>query len=99
MEIFANAIAISMFFVMVAFTIVGCTYIYYLRRRSQDQAHTSEKMQELRNEELRLRIQLHQLEEEKMEGSFSVDPPRPKEPSREEQAPLGYDMGYQLQRG
>jgi hypothetical protein len=98
MEGFANNLGAATFFVMLAFTIVGCTYLYYWGQRNKEQVHVSEKMQELRNEELRLRIQLRQLERGKMEGSLYVDSPRPKESSREELVDSGYETGYQQQK-
>jgi hypothetical protein len=97
MEAFANNLGTATFFVMLAFTIVSCTYLYYWGQRNKEQAQVSEKMQELRNEELRLRIQLRQLEKEKTGGALAVDLPRPKEPSREEAVDIGYEMGYQQQ--
>lgn len=54
----------------------------------------SQKMLELRNEELRLRLML----EQQKKGTHVSVPAEPKEPSWEEQSPLNYEMGYQQQQ-
>ena len=58
-----------------------------------------QKMQELRNEELRLQLKLGQQKKENTSGSWSPDLPLPKEePSWAEQSQSSYKMGYE-QRG
>lgn len=52
-----------------------------------------QRMQELRNEELRLRLKLEQ-----QKGGAQVDLALPKEPSWEEQSQVSYEMGYQRQQ-
>jgi hypothetical protein len=57
----------------------------------------SYKRMELRNEELRLQLQLEQQKKEYAAGTLPVNLPQPKEPSWEEQAQIHYEMGYQQQ--
>ena len=58
-----------------------------------------QKMQELRNEELRLQLKLDQQKKEHLAGSWAEDLPLPKEePSWPEQTQSSYRMGYE-QRG
>jgi hypothetical protein len=57
-----------------------------------------QKMQELRNEELRLQLKLGQQKKENTFGSWSPDIPLPKEePSWPEQSQSSYKMGYEQQ--
>ncbi|MGH2509746.1 MAG: hypothetical protein ACRDHZ_20390 [Ktedonobacteraceae bacterium] len=58
----------------------------------------SQKMLELRNEELRLRLKMEQQNKEKRTGVPMADFISPKEASWEEQAQTSYEMGYQQQR-
>ena len=55
----------------------------------------SEKRIELRNEELRLQLQLEQQKKGNLAGPSPVNQPLPKEPSWEEQSQIHYEMGYQ----
>lgn len=57
-----------------------------------------QKMLELRNEELRLRLMTEQQKQEKRPGAPKVEFTAPKEASWEEQAQTSYEMGYQQQR-
>ena len=57
----------------------------------------SEKRMELRNEELRLQLKLEQQKKENAAGISPVNPPKPRDPSWEEQAQIQYEMGYQRQ--
>jgi Tfp pilus assembly protein PilO len=52
-----------------------------------------QRMQELRNEELRLRLKLEQ-----QKSGAQVNLALPKEPSWEEQSQVSYEMGYQRQQ-
>ncbi len=56
------------------------------------------KMQELRNEELRLRLKLEQQKKGTLTGTPAADLVLPKEPSWEEQSQISYEMGYQRQQ-
>lgn len=57
-----------------------------------------QKMLELRNEELRLRLMMEQQKKEQRTGAPSVDVTPPKEASWQEQAQTSYEMGYQQQQ-
>ena len=58
-----------------------------------------QKMLELRNEQLRLQLQMEQQKKENLAGSLAEDLPLPKEePSWPEQTQSSYRMGYE-QRG
>lgn len=57
-----------------------------------------QKMLELRNEELRLRLMMEQQKKEQRTGAPSVDVIPPKEASWQEQAQTSYEMGYQQQQ-
>ncbi len=56
-----------------------------------------QKMLELRNEELRLRLMMEQQKKEQRTGTPMADATPPKEASWQEQAQTSYDMGYQQQ--
>ena len=56
-----------------------------------------QRMQELRNEELRLRLKLEQQQKGTQPG-VPADLVLPKEPSWEEQSQVRYEMGYQRQQ-
>jgi hypothetical protein len=56
-----------------------------------------QKMLELRNEELRLRLKLEQQKKGGQPG-VPADLVLPKEPSWEEQSQVNYEMGYQRQQ-
>lgn len=56
------------------------------------QSRSRQKMLELRNEELRLTLELRK------RGTQASIPVEPKEPSWEEQSQTNYEMGYQQQR-
>jgi type II secretory pathway pseudopilin PulG len=58
----------------------------------------SEKRLELRNEQLRLQLNLEQQKKENAAGSPSLNLPQPKELSWEEQSQVSYEMGYQQHR-
>ncbi len=61
---------------------------------------SSQKTMELRNEELRLQIQLEQQKKENLTsgtGLTAANLSTPKEPSWAEQSQTGYELGYQQQ--
>ena len=57
-----------------------------------------ERLQELRNEELRLQLQIMQKSEQEMKRPLSSSQPTPKEASREEREKAAYESGYQQQQ-
>ena len=57
----------------------------------------NEKRLELRNQELRLQLQLEQQKKENAAGASPVNLPKPRDPSWEEQSQIHYEMGYQQQ--
>lgn len=57
-----------------------------------------QKMLELRNEELRLRLMMEQQKKEQRTGASAADVTLPKEASWQEQAQTSYEMGYQQQQ-
>ena len=58
-----------------------------------------EKMQELKNEELHLQLQIAQMNQESfLKEPFHSSAPMPKEASWEEQGQTAYETGYQQQR-
>ena len=57
-----------------------------------------EKMQELKNEELHLQLQIAQMNQESfLKKPFHSSSPMPKEASWQEQGQTAYEMGYQHQ--
>jgi type II secretory pathway pseudopilin PulG len=58
---------------------------------------SSQKLQELRNEELRLQLKLQEQKKGKGTNFPPADYSSPKEPTWGEQAQTGYEMGYQQQ--
>jgi hypothetical protein len=90
-ENFWTTVVLLLFIISIVSIVLGILLeVYKIRIRS------SQKLQELRNEELRLRLKLEQ------QGKGTDFPPAdfssPKEPTWGEQVQSGYEIGYQ-QRG
>src|SRR5690349_4203619 len=92
-ENFWTTVVLLLFIITIVSIVLGILLeVYRIRIRS------SQKLQELRSEELRLQLKL----QEQKKGNRADFPPTdyssPKEPTWGEQAQAGYEMGYQ-QRG
>ena len=87
-------IVLLLFIIAIVSIVLGILLEFYkINVRSQ------QKMLELRNEELRLQLQLGQQKKDKPADSWAADIPVPKdEPSWVEQPQASYKMGYE-QRG
>ncbi|HJT55753.1 MAG TPA: hypothetical protein VJ761_04605 [Ktedonobacteraceae bacterium] len=89
---FWMTVVLLLFIISIVSIVLGILLEFYkVRMRS------SQKLQELRNEELRLQLKLQGQKKEKETGSPAADFSSPKQPSWEEQAQAGYEMGYQQQ--
>ena len=92
-ENFWTTVVLVLFIISIVSIVLGILLEFYkIRIRS------SQKLQELRNEELRLQLKLEQQRKGKGPDFSPPDFSLPKEPTWGEQAQSGYEMGYQ-QRG
>lgn len=91
-ENFWTMLALLLFVITIVSIVLGILLEVYKVR-----IHASQKMQELRNEELRLQLRLEQQKRDGHAGFSATDVPLPKEPSWAEQQQSGYEMGYQQQ--
>lgn len=92
-ENFWTTVVLVLFIITIVSIVLGILLeVYKIRIRS------SQKLQELRNEELRLQLKLEQQRTGKGHDFAPTDFSFPKEPTWGEQAQSGYEMGYQ-QRG
>ena len=92
-ENFWTTVVLSLFIISIVSIVLGIWLEFYkIRIRS------SQRLQELRNEELRLQLKLEQERKGKEHDFPPTDFSSPKQPSWGEQVQAGYEMGYQ-QRG
>lgn len=87
------SIVLMLFIITMASIVLGIALEAY---KVRSKAH--QKMLELRNEELRLRLMMEQQQREKRTGIPAEAVPPPKEIPWEEQTQTSYEMGYQQQR-
>lgn len=87
------SIALMLFIITIVSIVFGIALEAYKAK-----IKSSQKMLELRNEELRLRLMMEQQRKEQRTGKPLADVTPPKEPSWEEQSQTSYEMGYQQQR-
>jgi len=85
-------VVLALFIISIVSIVLGILLEVY-----KTSIRASEKRLELRNEELRLQLQLEQRKKENTAGSPSTNLPQPREPSWEEQSQIHYEMGYQQQ--
>jgi hypothetical protein len=91
-ENFWTTVVLLLFIITIVSIVLGILLeVYKIRIRS------SQKLQELRNEELRLQLKLEQQQKGNRPDFSAADFPSPKEPTWGEQAQTGYEMGYQHQ--
>ena len=91
-ENFWTTVVLLLFIISIVSIVLGILLeVYKIRIRS------GQKLQELRNEELRLQLKLEQQKKENRTGFPAADFSSPKEPTWGEQAQTGYEMGYQHQ--
>ena len=91
-ENFWTTVVLVLFIISIVSIVLGILLEFYkIRIRS------SQKLQELRNEELRLQLKLEQQKKGNRPDFSAADFPSPKEPTWAEQAQAGYEMGYQHQ--
>jgi hypothetical protein len=92
-ENFWTTVVLLLFIITIVSIVLGILLeVYKIRIRS------SQKLQELRNEELRLQLKLQEQKKGRGTDFAPTDYSSPKEPTWGEQAQTGYEMGYQ-QRG
>ena len=89
---FWTMVVILLFIISIVSIVLGILLEMY-----KTSIRAGQKKMELRNEELRLRLQLEQQKKGNPAGSSQVNQPLPKEPSWEEQSQVHYEMGYQQQ--
>lgn len=89
---FWTTVVLALFIISIVSIVMGIMLEFYKVR-----IRANQKLQELRNEELRLQLKLQGQKKEKGTGSPPADFSSPKQPSWEEQAQTGYEMGYQQQ--
>ena len=91
-ENFWTTVVLLLFIITIVSIVLGILLeVYKIRMRS------SQKLQELRNEELRLQLKLAQQQKGNRPDFSAADFSSPKEPTWGEQAQAGYEMGYQHQ--
>ena len=89
-ENFWTTVVLLLFIVTIVSIVLGILLeVYKIRMRS------GQKLQELRNEELRLQLKLEQQRKGKGTDFPPADFSSPKEPTWGEQVQAGYEMGYQ----
>jgi hypothetical protein len=86
-------VVLLLFIISIVSIVMGILLEFY-RVRSR----ANQRMMELRNEELRLQLQLEQQKKGSMSGPVGSNLSYPKEPSWAEQSQTGYEMGYQQQQ-
>ena len=85
-------VVLLLFIISIVSIVMGIMLEFY-RVRSR----ANQRMMELRNEELRLQLQLERQKKESASGPIAASSSYPKEPSWAEQSQTGYEMGYQQQ--
>ncbi len=86
------SVALMIFIISIVSIVLGIALEAYKAR-----IKTGQKMLELRNEELRLQLQMERQKKENLSGPMPANPSYPKEASWAEQSQSGYEMGYQQQ--
>ena len=90
---FWTMVVLLLFIITIVSIVLGILLEFY-----RIHSRSSQKLQELRIEELRLQLKLQEQKKEKRPDFSAADFSSPKEPGWGEQAQTGYEMGYQ-QRG
>ena len=91
-ENFWTTVILLLFIITIVSIVLGIFLeAYKIRMRS------SQKLQELRNEELRLQLKLAQQQKGNQPDFSAADFSSPKEPTWGEQEQASYEMGYQHQ--
>lgn len=90
---FWTTVVILLFIITIVSIVLGIISEMY-----KTSIRASQKKMELRNEELRLRLQLEQQKKGNAVDSPQANLPQPKELSWEEQSQIHYEMGYQQQK-
>ncbi len=85
-------LVVLLFIISIVSIVLGIMLEFYKVR-----IRASQKLQELRNEELRLQLKLQDQQKDKRPNFSAADYSSPKEPTWGEQAQAGYEMGYQQQ--
>ncbi len=92
---FWTMVVLLLFIIAIVSTVLGILLEFY-----KTSIKAGQKRQELRNEELRLRLQLEhrQPKNEPLAGSLAADIPQPEDMLWAEQPQTHYQAGYQQQR-
>ena len=85
-------VVLLLFIISIVSIVLGILLEFYKVRSKVNQ-----RTLELRNEELRLQLQLERQKKESASGPVAANLSYPKEPSWAEQSQTGYEMGYQQQ--
>lgn len=89
---FWATVVLALFIISIVSIVLGIALEFYKVR-----IRASQKHQELRNEELRLQLQLQEQKKDRRSDFPAADFSSPKDSRWGEQAQAGYEMGYQQQ--
>lgn len=90
---FGMSVMLMIFIISIVSIVLGIALEAY-----KASVKSRQKMLELRNEELRLRLTMEQQKKERRSGVPMADVTPPKEASWQEQTQTSYEMGYQQQQ-